>query len=84
MDHHHRRRCMDAHTHRMICTLAYFTLILYIAEAEGNPFLNFFVQSAIEAPAFFLATWSGKMQFNMYVCLWMCGVSLAIDTTNNN
>ncbi|XP_055297249.1 carcinine transporter isoform X2 [Sitodiplosis mosellana] len=41
----------------MICTLAYFTLILYIAQADGNPFLNFFIQSAIEAPAFFLANY---------------------------
>ncbi|XP_031637594.1 carcinine transporter [Contarinia nasturtii] len=41
----------------MICTLAYFTLILYISQADGNPFLNFFIQSAIEAPAFFLGTY---------------------------
>lgn len=57
----------------MICTLAYFTLILYIAQADGNPFVNFFIQSAIEAPAYFIGTYTGE-----------CGVSLAIDTSNNN
>lgn len=46
--------------HRMICTLSYFTLILYIAQTAGNPFLNFFIQSAAEAPAFFLGTYMGK------------------------
>lgn len=45
---------------RMICTLSYFTLILYISQGAGNPFLNFFIQSAAEAPAFFLGTYMGK------------------------
>lgn len=41
--------------------LAYFTLILYIAAAGGNPFLNFFMQSAIELPGFFFGSWMGKL-----------------------
>lgn len=41
--------------------LAYFTLILYIAAAGGNPFLNFFMQSAIELPGFFFGSWLGKL-----------------------
>lgn len=41
--------------------LSYFTLILYIAAAGGNPFLNFFMQSAIELPGFFFGSWMGKL-----------------------
>lgn len=63
--------------HRMICTLAYFTLILYISQADGNPFLNFFIQSVIEAPAFFLGTYLGES-------ILILIVSHAIDMTNNN
>lgn len=48
------------HALRVICTLSYFTLILYIAQMAGNPFLNFFIQSAAEAPAFILGNYMGK------------------------
>lgn len=50
---------------RVTCTLSYFTLILYIAQMAGNPFLNFFIQSAAEAPAFILGNYMGK-------CVCLC------------
>lgn len=68
-------------TTRCICTLSYFSLILYIAQADGNPFLNFFFQSCIEFPAYFLGSWMGKLlcaygtfSFIFYSCtLWTIG-----------
>lgn len=48
--------CIDS----MSSTLSYFTLMLYIAQSPGNPFLSFFIQSVTEIPAFFLATYMGE------------------------
>lgn len=42
--------------YRMICAVSFSTLTLYVQQASGNPFLNFFGQSIAEAPAHILGT----------------------------
>lgn len=41
---------------RMICAVSFSTLTLYVQQAAGNPFLNFFGQSIAEAPAHIVGT----------------------------
>lgn len=40
----------------MICAVSFSTLTLYVQQASGNPFLNFFGQSIAETPAHLLGT----------------------------
>lgn len=40
----------------MICAVSFSTLTLYVQQAAGNPFLNFFGQSLAEAPAHIVGT----------------------------
>ncbi|KAM7359500.1 organic cation/carnitine transporter 2-like [Cochliomyia hominivorax] len=43
---------------RFIC-ISYFTVILFGSAMSGNPFLNFFLQSVAEIPAYFIGKYLG-------------------------
>lgn len=57
----YEEKCLLLLTNRVIVSISYFTLVLYIAQMGGNPFLNFLFQSAVEGPAFILGGYMGNV-----------------------
>lgn len=75
----------------IVCSMSYFVLVLNASRMDGNPFLNFLWQSAIELPAYIIGKWmsdkigrrfTSTLSFFMAAAAGIVQIILVADPTN--
>lgn len=56
----------------MICSMSFSTTTLYVEQSAGNPFINYFIQSMSELPAYFIGMFLSKLVFSVAFTRALC------------